>query len=61
MLHFNPFFYTLDLLLPIISYGQQSAWNPVGVNQWLAYVLITAGWLLATSVAAGITRVLTRN
>jgi hypothetical protein len=59
--HFNPFFYTFDLLLPIISYGQQPAWNPIGVNQWLAYLLITAGWLLATSVAAGITRVLTRN
>ena len=59
--HFNAFIYTLDLLLPIIDFGQQSAWNPAGTEQWLAYLLIVAGWLLATSVAAGITRVLTRN
>ena len=29
-LEFNPFFYTLDLLLPVVSYGQQSHSRPPG-------------------------------
>ena len=28
---FNPFFYTLDLLLPVVNYGQHSAFNPTGL------------------------------
>jgi hypothetical protein len=59
--HFNAFIYTLDLLLPIVGFGQRAAWNPAGAEQWLAYLFIAAGWLLATSVAAGITRALRRN
>lgn len=59
--HFNAFIYTLDLLLPIVSFGQRTAWNPAGAEQWLAYLFIAAGWLLATSVAAGITRALNRS
>jgi hypothetical protein len=50
--------YTLDLLLPIIDLGQERAFQPVG---WLAYVLILAGWLLATTIAAGLTRSLRRG
>jgi hypothetical protein len=59
--HFNAFVYTLDLLLPLVGFGQRAAWNPAGAEQWLAYLFIAAGWLLATSVAAGITRALSRN
>ena len=59
--HFNSFVYTLDLLVPIVGFGQRTAWNPAGAEQWLAYLFIAAGWLLATSVAAGITRALSRN
>jgi hypothetical protein len=58
---FNPFFYTVDLLIPIVTYGQQAAYGPPGPYQWLAYGLMTAGWLLATTVLAGITRALSRN
>ena len=58
---FNPFFYTLDLLIPIVTYGQQAAYGPTGPYQWLAYGLMTAGWLLATTILAGITRALSRN
>jgi hypothetical protein len=57
-LEFNPFFYTLDLLLPVISYGQQSAFAPTGIYQWLSYALITAGWILATTIITGISRAL---
>ncbi|CAM5544201.1 membrane-associated oxidoreductase [Streptomyces aurantiogriseus] len=58
---FNPVFYTLDLLLPVISFGQESAFAPSGWHQSLAYVLILTGWILATTVVAGVTRTVSRQ
>ncbi|MBO2451177.1 membrane-associated oxidoreductase [Actinomadura barringtoniae] len=58
---FNPFFYTLDLLLPIIDFGQEKAYKPQHGYQYLAYTLIIAGWILATTIAAGITRAISRQ
>lgn len=58
---FNPLLYTLDLLLPVVGFGQQQAFNPLGWQQWLAAALIAAGWILATTVAAGLTRTLARR
>jgi hypothetical protein len=58
---FNALVYTLDLLLPIIDFGQEKAFTPHGACQWLAYLLIAAGWILATTVVAGITRALSRQ
>jgi hypothetical protein len=57
---FNPVVYTLDLLLPIIDFGQEKAFLPHGGFQWLAYLLIAAGWILATTVVAGVTRAVSR-
>jgi len=51
----------LDLLLPVISLGQEGAWSPRGAGELVAYALIVAGWILATAAAAGVTRVLTRG
>ena len=59
--HFNGIIYTLDLMLPIVNLGQKYAFNPGSAEQWLSYVLIAAGWTLATTVAAGIARVLRRG
>ncbi|RKT86152.1 hypothetical protein SAMN05421805_10245 [Saccharopolyspora antimicrobica] len=58
---FNPLVYTLDLLLPIIDFGQERAFKPEGVYQWLSYLLIAAGWILATTVIAGLSRTLRRQ
>jgi uncharacterized protein YjbI with pentapeptide repeats len=58
---FNPVFYTLDLLLPVISFGQESAFAPSGGCQTLSYVLIVTGWILATTVVAGVTRTVSRQ
>ncbi|MFI9297013.1 oxidoreductase [Streptomyces gardneri] len=59
---FQPFVYTLDLLVPIGGLGHRTAWYWTdGVSQWLAYVLIAAGWMLTTAVVAGMTRTLNRN
>jgi hypothetical protein len=59
--HFNPFFYTLDLLLPIGSLGQEVEFSPVGVYQMIANLLVAAGLVLGLTVAAGVTRVLSRE
>lgn len=57
----NPALYTLDLLLPVITFGQDQAWAPEGGYQWLAAGMILLGWILATTVAAGATRLLRRQ
>ncbi|MEU3733519.1 membrane-associated oxidoreductase [Streptomyces sp. NPDC033538] len=58
---FNPVFYTLDLLLPVISFGQENAFAPEGGHQTLSYVLIITGWILATTVITGLTRTVSRH
>jgi hypothetical protein len=57
----NPFLFTLDLLIPIVDFGNKNRWAMTGVSQWFASALIAAGWILATTVAAGVTRMLRRQ
>ncbi|MBD0843766.1 membrane-associated oxidoreductase [Streptomyces sp. TRM68416] len=58
---FNPVFFTLDLLVPVISFGQEGAFAPQGAQQWLSYVLVLTGWILATTILAGVTRTVSRQ
>jgi hypothetical protein len=58
---FNAFTYTLDLLVPIGPFGLRGAYASTGAAQWLANALVAAGWILATTVIAGITRALRRD
>jgi hypothetical protein len=53
---FNPFFFTLDHLFPVVGFGQSDAFTPTAATQWVGYGLTAAGWLLATAIATGITR-----
>jgi hypothetical protein len=53
--------YTLDLILPVGDFGQQPAYHPRGATAWLAYTLIVAGLILATTVAAAGARRLRRT
>ncbi|MEO3869578.1 hypothetical protein ABGB18_12170 [Nonomuraea sp. B12E4] len=55
---FNAFAYAFDLLLPLPAFGQREMFDPGGWTQWLAYGLIVSGWILATALIAGATRVL---
>jgi hypothetical protein len=58
---FNPFIYTVDLVVPLVNLGMRGAYDPQGPQRWLAYFLIAAGWIFATTIAAGIARVLRRQ
>ncbi len=57
----NPSLYALDLLLPVIDLGQVGFWQLHDGWQWLSTALVLLGWVLATTVAAGATRLLRRN
>ncbi|RSS64012.1 oxidoreductase [Streptomyces sp. WAC07061] len=53
--------YALDLLLPVIDLGQQGQWKLEGGWQWGSAALVLLGWILATTVAAGASRLLRRG
>ena len=53
--------YTLDQLIPIVDFGYANRWSFVGPSQWIASVLVALGWILATTVAAGLSRMLRRT
>ncbi|WP_443054139.1 oxidoreductase [Streptomyces sp. IBSBF 2435] len=59
--HWSPALYALDLLLPVIDLGQDNAWRETGVAQWVASLLTLLGWMLATTAAAGASRLLRRG
>jgi hypothetical protein len=59
---FQPFIYTLDVLVPVVGLGQKAAWQPNGGPLvWFNFALTVAGWALATAVVAGLSGVLKRT
>ncbi|GAA3460632.1 hypothetical protein ACFFSW_20825 [Saccharothrix longispora] len=59
-LPWNPWLFTIDLVVPIVDFGNKNRWQTPGASQWIASGLIVMGWVLATTVAAGLTRMLKR-
>ncbi|GAA1738923.1 oxidoreductase [Nonomuraea bangladeshensis] len=57
----DPFLYTLDLLIPLVSLGHDTAWDPVGMAKAVALALTVAGWVLATTIAAAAARTINRS
>ena len=57
---FNPWLFAADTLLPIVNLGQDGYWRLDGASQWISSGLVAAGWILATTAAAGAARVLKR-
>jgi hypothetical protein len=57
---FQPVAFALDILLPILDLGQEKAFIPVGATQWIAWVGSLAGWIIATTAIASLTRRLTK-
>lgn len=60
-LEWNPVLYTVDLLVPIVDFGNKGRWHTGGVDKWVATGFTATGWILATTVAAGLTRTLRRQ
>jgi hypothetical protein len=50
----EPIAYTIDLLIPGVDLGQQSAWDAHGFALWVGVVITAVGWLLAAAVLAGV-------
>lgn len=56
----NPWIFAADTLLPIVNLGQDGYWRLEGASRWIAGTLVAAGWILATTAAAGAARILER-
>jgi hypothetical protein len=55
---FQPAIDALDVLLPVVDLGQQTAWTPNGVARWFTWASILAGWVLTTAVVAALSGLL---
>jgi hypothetical protein len=58
---FQPWVYSLDVLLPVVNLHQEEFWIPEGVARWWAWFSILAGWLLTTVVIAALSGLLKRD
>ncbi|MGH3796387.1 MAG: hypothetical protein ACRDSP_16025 [Pseudonocardiaceae bacterium] len=57
----QPVLYAADLLLPVVNLGQDGMWKMSGASAWVAGLLTAVGWLLLSTAATGVTRILTRR
>jgi hypothetical protein len=51
---FEPVAYPAGVLLPLIDLGPKKSVEPQDTNHWLTYTLIAVGWILVTTLAAGV-------
>jgi hypothetical protein len=58
---FNPFFYTLDLLIPVASLGLRGSWVTSGVAMYLTWIFTIFGWLLAAVLVAGVSQMVRKH
>jgi hypothetical protein len=58
---FQPFLYTLDLLLPVASLHQRDGWIAYGAVLWWSVFFIIMGWILATAIVLSLTGLLKRD
>ena len=58
---FNSAVYALDVVLPILDLGQEKSYSAVGFGRIVVWIAILAGWLLASTVIASVTRSVSRS
>jgi hypothetical protein len=58
---FNPFSYTVDLLLPVANFKQRDSFVASSWVVWFSFGFTFAGWLLAAVVVAGLSGVFKRD
>ncbi|MEV4832614.1 hypothetical protein AB0K25_30375 [Micromonospora sp. NPDC049257] len=56
----DPWLYSLDLLIPLVNLGHDNAWDPTGSSKAVMYVLVIGGWVLTTTIVAAAGRSLRR-
>jgi hypothetical protein len=56
-----PIIYAFYLVVPILNIGQSAPYPAGAPGQWLIWIVQVTGWILATTVIAGVTRVLSRG
>ena len=56
----NPVLYTLDLLVPLVDLSNKNRWIATGASRGIAVMLTVMGWILATTIAAELARLLRR-
>lgn len=58
---FDPWLYTIDLLLPIMSLDHSLLWVPLHGARWAALAFTVLGWVLAVCLVTGIGRLFKRD
>lgn len=58
---FNPWLYTIDLLLPIMSLDHSQLWVPLHGARWASLAFTVLGWVLAVCLVTGIGRLFKRD
>ena len=53
--------YTLDRLIPVVSFGLRDAFGPRGSAQWWAFGYTLLGWMLTVAVLAGVNAAVRRD
>lgn len=56
----DPFLYSVDVLIPLVDLGHDKAWDPVGADKAVTLTVMAIGWILATTVVAGAGRAIRR-
>ncbi|WP_330272300.1 hypothetical protein OG205_35790 [Lentzea sp. NBC_00516] len=60
-LTWDPWTYSLDLLIPVVNLGHKNAWDATGWSKAVVYLLIAAGWIFTTTIIAAAGRKLKRS
>lgn len=58
---FDAIIYTLDRLIPVVSFGLREAYAPKGAAQWWSFSYALLGWTLSIAVIAGLNSAVRRD
>jgi hypothetical protein len=58
---FNATLYTVDRLVPVVSFGFRDGFAPSGAAQWWAFGFAVIGWALTVAAAAGVGTIVRRE
>jgi hypothetical protein len=58
---FDAIIYTLDRLIPVVSFGLREAYATKGAAQWWAFSYALLGWALSIAVIAGLNSAVRRE